>query len=97
LIIAVKAENKQFFLQEAEKRGELANEDLKQKLEAEAARKGIEALWQGSKLEVESVLKSVCDRILGDKSLDSLEKKRRADGLKIIGEIYRSAKLSHEA
>jgi len=82
-------------LQEAEKRGEFLSQADKDRLESEAARKGIDALWQGSKLEVESVLRSVCDRVLGDTvGADKLERKRRAEALKIVGEIYRNVKLN---
>ena len=84
-------------LQEAEKRGEFVSQAEKDRLESEAARKGIDALWQGSKLEVESVLRSVCDRVLGDNvGADKLERKRRAEALKIVGEIYRSVKLNFQ-
>ncbi|CAG7830460.1 unnamed protein product [Allacma fusca] len=56
-------------LQEGEKRGTITA-DEKEKLEEEATKKGIFALWQGSKLEVESVLRSVCDKVLSDPLCD---------------------------
>ncbi|KAJ3059118.1 hypothetical protein HK102_010148, partial [Quaeritorhiza haematococci] len=42
--------------------------ELRQKLEFEAASKGLEALWRGSKLEVEAVLRDVCDKVLSDEA-----------------------------
>jgi len=73
-------------LQEAEKAGMTSDE--RDKLEEEAARKGMNALWKGSKLEVESVIRSVCDRVLDTKTTPKEEALRRAQGLKIIGDIY---------
>ncbi|CAG7828694.1 unnamed protein product, partial [Allacma fusca] len=62
----------------------------KEKLEEEATKKGIFALWQGSKLEVESVLRSVCDKVLSDPLCDKDSVRRRAEGLKIVGDIYKN-------
>ncbi|KAJ3299956.1 hypothetical protein HK104_005653 [Borealophlyctis nickersoniae] len=68
-------------------------QELRQKLEYEAASKGMEALWRGSKLEVESVLREVCDQVLGDeKSAGREVRRRRAEALKTLGEVYLSAK-----
>lgn len=49
---------------------------------------GLHAIWRGSKLEVESVLREVCDRILTDQSVSRETLKNRAVGLKIVGMIY---------
>jgi len=76
-------------LQEAEKKG--MTTDVKEKLEEEAARKGMNALWKGSKLEVESVIRSVCDKVLDDTAIPKDLCKKRADGLKIVGDIYQKA------
>lgn len=76
-------------LQEGEKRGTFS-QDEKEKLEEEATKKGIFALWQGSKLEVESVLRSVCDKVLSDPACDKNVLRRRAEALKIVGDIYKN-------
>lgn len=78
-------------IQEGEKRGTITA-DEKEKLTEEATKKGIFALWQGSKLEVESVLRSVCDRVLSDPQCDKEILRRRAEGLIIIGDIYKNVK-----
>jgi hypothetical protein len=52
----------------------------------------MQALWKGSKLEVEGVLREVCDRVLNDPGVSKDELRLRAEGLKIIGEIYESVK-----
>jgi hypothetical protein len=94
-------------LQEMEKRGQPDDEtgqaiqteftkeeqELKARLEQEAASKGMEALWRGSKLEVESVLREVCDETLGDETVEQEVKTRRAVALKVLGEVYQNAKL----
>ncbi|EGF82589.1 hypothetical protein BATDEDRAFT_4191, partial [Batrachochytrium dendrobatidis JAM81] len=69
--------------------GEKTEQELRTQLEYEAATKGLEALWRGSKLEVESVLRDVCDDALGDAPGVSTElRKRRADALRILGQVY---------
>lgn len=52
----------------------------------------MQAIWRGSKLEVESVLREVCDRVLTDPSVSRETLKNRAVGLKIIGTIYQKVK-----
>lgn len=95
-------------LQEMEKRGASNDEDgqtlttelsaeeqsLKAKLEQEAASKGMEALWRGSKLEVEAVLREVCDQTLGDPNVDEETKRRRAVALRVLGEVYQNASVN---
>jgi hypothetical protein len=54
--------------------------------------KGLQAIWRGSKLEVESVLREVCDRVLTDPLVPRETLKYRAVGLKIIGTIYMKVK-----
>ncbi|CAG8729465.1 531_t:CDS:2 [Cetraspora pellucida] len=77
-------------LQKAEQEGVNAQE--KSKLEEATATKGLTALWKGSKLEVESVLREVCDRVLSDPNVSKTILKKRAEGLKIIGAVYENVK-----
>ncbi|KAK3807876.1 MAG: DnaJ-domain-containing protein [Benniella sp.] len=77
-------------LQEAEN-GQL-DEAAKKNLEEAAASKGLRALWKGSKLEVEGVLRDVCDKVLGDTSVAKTTQLKRASALKIIGAVYESVK-----
>lgn len=69
------------------------DQELKAKLEQEAATKGMEALWRGSKLEVESVLREVCDETLGDVACTDQLLVRRATALKVLGEVYSKASV----
>ncbi|KNE60036.1 hypothetical protein AMAG_05473 [Allomyces macrogynus ATCC 38327] len=78
-------------LSEADKKGQLTPEE-RAKLEEAAATRGLEALWKGSKLEVESVLRDVCDMVLGDKTITKEVQKNRATALKIIGQVYQDVK-----
>ncbi|RKP01100.1 hypothetical protein CXG81DRAFT_157, partial [Caulochytrium protostelioides] len=70
--------------------GEIAADTggARERLEREAADKGMEALWRGSKLEVESVLREVCDRVLSDPSPPRERLRRRAQALQVLGEVY---------
>ncbi|TPX71691.1 hypothetical protein SpCBS45565_g00756 [Spizellomyces sp. 'palustris'] len=75
--------------------GEMTAEEreLRTKLEYEAASKGLEALWRGSKLEVEAVLREVCDKVLGEETETSKEvRRRRAEALRVLGQVYESVK-----
>lgn len=74
-------------LQEAQKNGTL-DAAGQARLEEMAAQKGLSAIWQTSKLDVESVLRDVCDKVLGDPDAPNDLLRRRAEGLKIIGKIY---------
>ncbi|KAI9258509.1 X-domain of DnaJ-containing-domain-containing protein [Sporodiniella umbellata] len=78
-------------LQKAEDNGALTT-DEKERLEAETSAKVLDTIWKGSKLEAESVLREVCDRVLTDSSVSKETLKSRATGLKIIGSIYQKVK-----
>ncbi|KAF8530090.1 DnaJ-domain-containing protein [Hysterangium stoloniferum] len=82
----------------AEKSGTLSPEE-KRKLEEAAAEKGLQALLMGAKLEVESVLREVCDRVLSPPMVQSTRKvvareklHLRAIALQIMGEAYLAVK-----
>lgn len=77
-------------IQKAESQG--LPEDKRQELEEKAAAKGLAALFKGAKLEVESVIREVCDRILHEKGLSEQELDNRASALEILGEVYSSIK-----
>ncbi|KAI0919871.1 hypothetical protein AcV5_001823 [Taiwanofungus camphoratus] len=74
-------------IQAAEKAGNLSPED-KRRLEEQAAEKGLQALFKGTKLEIESVLRETCDRVLEDPSISREKAQLRAMGLQILGEAY---------
>ncbi|KAG6825480.1 hypothetical protein H0H92_003603 [Tricholoma furcatifolium] len=78
-------------IQAAEKAGNLTPEE-KKKLEEQAAEKGLQALFKGTKLEIESVLRETCDNILEDPSLTRDKAQMRAVALQILGEAFMAAR-----
>ncbi|TBU27100.1 DnaJ-domain-containing protein [Dichomitus squalens] len=80
-------------IQAAEKAGNLSPEE-KRRLEEQAAEKGLQALfkasYRGTKLEIESVLRETCDRMLEDPSVPRAKVQLRAIALQILGEAYMS-------
>ncbi|CCE65435.1 hypothetical protein TPHA_0L00790 [Tetrapisispora phaffii CBS 4417] len=50
--------------------------------------KVLSAAWYGSKFEIMSTLRSVCDRVFEDKTVDNNTLIRRAESLKIIGKVF---------
>jgi hypothetical protein len=77
-------------LQQAEQRG--ASEAEKETLQEEAVKKGTDAIWKGSKLEIESVIKSVCDKALSDVTVEKVILRKRSEALRVIGDIYQNVK-----
>ncbi|KAG2185141.1 hypothetical protein INT44_001931 [Umbelopsis vinacea] len=77
-------------LQKADSKG--LSEEEKNRLEEEAAQKGLKAIWRGSKLEVESVLRDVCDAVLSDQKASRDLIQKRASGLRIIGSVYQQVR-----
>ncbi|MBW0524189.1 hypothetical protein O181_063904 [Austropuccinia psidii MF-1] len=66
-------------------------EERKKELEEKAARKGLRALFMGAKLEVESVIREVCDKILEEPGVSRDKIRKRAVALEILGSVYESA------
>ena len=74
-------------IQAAEKAGNLSPEE-KKRLEEQAAEKGLQALFKGAKLEIESVLRETCDRVLANPSLTPQKMHLRALALQILGDAF---------
>lgn len=83
-------------IQAAEKAGNLSPEERK-RLEESAAEKGLQALFKGAKLEIESVLRETCDRVLGNPSLTPKKRHLRAMALQILGDAYARVKKDGDA
>ncbi|KAJ9092942.1 hypothetical protein QFC19_008540 [Naganishia cerealis] len=81
-------------LQEAEQSG-LSAEHVR-KLEEQAAEQGVRVIWKGAKLEVEGVIRNVCDEVLNDKNVTAKTRDLRATALKLMGEAFISIKKSGE-
>jgi hypothetical protein len=75
-----------------EKGGEEWTEEQKAEYERRVTGKILNAAWRGSKFEIQSVLRDVCDKILHDKKVKLETRLVRAEALVTIGNIY--AKVS---
>lgn len=53
--------------------------------------KVLSAAWYGSKFEIMSTLRSVCDKVLEDETVDKITRIRRAESLKRLGKVFRRA------
>ncbi|KAH9895736.1 DnaJ-domain-containing protein [Cubamyces lactineus] len=82
-------------IQAAEKAGNLSPEE-KQRLEEQAAEKGVQTLFKGAKLEIESVLRETCDRLLEDPNVPRVKTQLRAVALQILGEAYMSVRKEED-
>ncbi|GAA94051.1 hypothetical protein E5Q_00698 [Mixia osmundae IAM 14324] len=78
----------------AEEKG--LDDAAKKELEDRAAQKGVEALFKGTKLEVESVVREVCDRVLGESGITLEEQRRRCAGLAILGQVYAAVRKTDD-
>ncbi|KAH9840675.1 DnaJ-domain-containing protein [Rhodofomes roseus] len=82
-------------IQAAEKAGNLSPEE-RQRLEEQAAEKGLQALFKGTKLEIESVLRETCDRVLEDPAVPRSKAQLRAIALQILGEAYMAVRKEQD-
>lgn len=76
-------------IQKAEAQGLDQAEQLK--LEEDATNKMYAAIWQSSKFDVEQTLRQVCDSVLLDKATPQNIRRKRAEGLRLVGYIYKHA------
>ena len=81
-------------LAKAEEQG--ITEERKRQLEEAAAEKGMRALFKGAKLEVESVIRDVAERVLYDAAVGKETQRLRATALGIVGEVYAAVKKDEE-
>jgi len=68
----------------------------KRRLEEQAAEKGLQALFKGAKLEIDSVLRETCDRILSDSSLPQSKLMARAMALGMLGDAFLAVRKDSE-
>ncbi|TVY25126.1 putative J domain-containing protein [Lachnellula hyalina] len=79
-----------------EKGGEEWTDEKKNEYERRVTGKILTAAWRGSKFEIQSVLRDVCDEILNDKKVPMSKRLERAQALVISGEIYAKAQRNPE-
>jgi curved DNA-binding protein CbpA len=86
---AIRLEVAQQELQAKQMEGELGTQTEEQaELEAAVESVGMSALFRMGKLETENTMRKVCESVLGDLDITKAERRRRAKGLRIMGEIY---------
>ena len=71
-----------------EKGGEEWTDEKKAEYEKRVTGKILAAAWRGSKFEIQSVLRDVCDYVLNDKRVKLEKRVERAHALMIIGEMF---------
>lgn len=70
-----------------ERGGEEWTDEKKMEYERRVTGKILNAAWRGSKFEIQSVLREVCDTVLNDKKVSLAKRLERAQAMVIIGEI----------
>lgn len=85
----------QMSMEEMAKAEERGGEDWTDERRAEHEKrvtgKILAAAWRGSKFEIQSVLRDVCDKVLNDKRVRSEKRLERAEALVLMGDMLRKA------
>jgi curved DNA-binding protein CbpA len=76
-----------------ERGGDDWTDEKKAELERRVTGKILTAAWRGSKFEIQSVLREVCDSVLNDKKSPLSKRLERAQALVLIGEICSAVSL----
>jgi hypothetical protein len=76
-----------------ERGGEDWTDEKKAEYEKKVTGKILAAAWRGSKFEIQSVLREVCDQVLGDKRIRLEKRVERAHALVLAGNIYAKVRL----
>lgn len=76
-----------------ERGGEEWTDEKKAEYEKKVTGKILAAAWRGSKFEIQSVLRDVCDEVLGNKAIPLGKRVERAHALVLAGNIYQKVSL----
>lgn len=76
--------------------GEEWTDEKKAEFEKLVTGKILAAAWRGSKFEIQSVLRDVCDKVLQDKAVKLEKRIERAQAIVIIGELFAKAERDPE-
>ena len=77
-----------------EKGGEDWTDEKKAEYERRVTGKILAAAWKGSRFEIQSVLRDVCDKVLNDKNVKMEKRIERAHALVISGTVYQNVSIS---
>ncbi len=75
-----------------EKGGDDWTDEKKAELERRVTGRILAAAWKGSRFEIQSVLRDVCDKVLNDKHVKMEKRIERAEALTLMGGLFRDAK-----
>lgn len=78
-----------------ERGGEEWTDEKKMEYERRVTGKILNAAWRGSKFEIQSVLREVCDTVLNDKKVPLAKRLERAQAMVIIGGICAKVRPAH--
>jgi len=76
--------------------GDEWTDEKKLEYERRVTGKILTAAWRGSRFEIQSVLRDVCDAVLNDKKVALSKRLERAEALILIGQVCSQAKRSPE-
>ncbi|KAH9903790.1 heat shock protein DNAj [Xylariomycetidae sp. FL2044] len=76
--------------------GEDWTDERKMEYERRVTGKILTAAWRGSKFEIQSVLRDVCDAVLSDKKIHLNKRIERANALVLLADIFLNAQRSPE-
>ncbi|KAL8703846.1 MAG: hypothetical protein Q9201_002996 [Fulgogasparrea decipioides] len=79
-----------------EKGGEDWTDEKKAEYEKRVTGKILAAAWKGSRYEIQSVLREVCDKVLNDRNVRMEKRIERAQALVLAGTIYQKAQRDPE-
>ncbi|KAM4058754.1 x-domain of DnaJ-containing domain-containing protein [Hirsutella rhossiliensis] len=79
-----------------EKGGDDWTDEKRVEYERRVTGKILTAAWRGSKFEIQSVLREVCDSVLNDKKVSLSKRLERAQALVLVGDIFIKAERSPE-
>jgi len=75
---------------------EIPTREGEERLEEQVYQQGFVALFRVGKLEIESTMRKVCEHVLGDPTFSKPIRQKRAEALKIMGDIFRKVGLEEE-
>lgn len=78
-----------------ERGGDDWTDEKKAEYEKKVTGKILAAAWRGSKFEIQSVLRDVCDQVLNDKKVKLEKRVERAHALVIVGEMFQKVCRMH--
>lgn len=83
-------------MQKLEEEGSELSDDHRAQMEQTMLGKVLAAVWMGSRFEVQSVLREVCDVVLNDRHVPLAKRLDRARGLIMIGRVFKDSKRTAE-